>query len=156
MALDPTARESNIRDSLKRYFVDNLNTTEGIPVTFDVSLSVPTLQGTAVDRWYAIGFGALGMEALSSFAVNIFCCTRRDAEGFKLAQLRDTAYEYLIDEDQTDGMARITFYRSRAAGAWTNIGGIVVSEVIESGQMEGPDETKYKILTAIMRFGSKV
>ncbi len=119
MALDPTARESNIIDSLKRFFVDNLYTAEGIEVTFDVSLSVPTLQGTEVDRWYAIGWGSLALETLSSFPVNIFCCTRRDTEGFKLAQLRDTAYGYLIDVDQTDGMKRITFYRSRAAGAWT-------------------------------------
>ena len=157
MALDPTAREANVRDSLKKFFVDSLKTAGGHPVTFDVSLATPNIQGTAVDKWYAIGFGSLAMATLSSFIVNIYCCTRQDTEGFKLAQLRDAAYDYLIDTDQTDGMKRIAFYRSRASGSWTLLdGGIVVQEIIESGQMEAPDETKYKILTVLMRFASKV
>ena len=157
MALDPTAREANVRDSLKKFFVDSLETTESHEVTFDVSLATPNIQGEDVDKWYAIGFGLLGMETLSSYTVSIYCCTRKDPEGFKLAQLRDTAYSYLIDTDQTDGMKRIAFYRSRASGSWTLLdGGIVVQEIIESGQMEAPDETKYKILTVLVRFASKV
>lgn len=157
MALDPTAREANIRDSLKKFFVDSLETAEGHKVTFDVSLATPNIQGEDVDKWYAIGFGSLDMETLSSFTINIFCCTRRDSEGFKLAQLRDTVYSYLIDTDQSDGMKRVAFYRSRASGSWTLLdGGMVVQDIMESGQMEAPDETKYKILTVRMRFASKV
>lgn len=157
MALDPTARQANVMDSIKKFLADSLETTESIALTFDVSLSAPTLQGTSVDRWIAVGIGPLDMQTLSAFTVNLFCCTRRDPEGFKLAQLRDTVYNYLIDTDQTDGMKKITFYRSRAAGAWTDLeSGIVVSEVIESGVMEAPDETKYKILTVTMKFASKV
>ena len=47
MALDPTAREANIWDSIKRYFLDNLS----YELTFDRALSSPAIRGTTVDRW---------------------------------------------------------------------------------------------------------
>ena len=156
MSLDDTAKESNLRDSLKKYFVDSLYTAEGQQITFDKYLTTPNIQGKAVDRWVSINFGGLDMSVLSSYPLNIYCCTRADGEGFKLAQLRDKVYKYLTDNTQTDGMARITFYRSRADGNWTAIGYILVQDVIESQQFEADDGTKYKILTARLRFSSKV
>ena len=156
MSLDDTAKESNLRDSLKKYFVDSLYTAEGQQITFDKYLTTPNIQGKSVDRWVSINFGGLDMSVLSSYPLNIYCCTRADGEGFKLAQLRDKVYKYLTDNTQTDGMARITFYRSRADGNWTAIGYILVQEVIESQQFEADDGTKYKILTARLRFSSKV
>ncbi len=158
MTLDPTARLANVKDSLKKYFVDSLYTGEEIPLTFDKGLSTPpTLQGTAVNQWVSINFGLLDMETLSTLLLNIFCCTRGDAEGFRLAQLRDKVMGYLTDTDQSDGMRRIAFYRSRASGAWTLLaGGFMVQDVTESGELEAPDETKYRILTAKLRFASKI
>ena len=156
MALDNTAKESNIRDSLKKYWVDSLYTTEGVQVTFDRYLSTPDVRSKSVDRWVSINFGGMELSELSSHMLNIYCCTRSDGEGFKLAQLRDKVFKYLTDNTQTDGMARITFYRSRADGNWTGIGHFVVQDVIESQQFEADDGTKYKILTARLRFSSKV
>jgi len=155
--LDSTAKESNIRDSIKRYFADNLYKTDGISLTFDRYLSTPNIQGHAVDRWVSINFGDMQMSELSTHVLNIYCCTRSDGEGFKLAQLRDKVYKYLVDSTTTDGMARIPFYRSRATGAWTLLStGMVVQDVMESRQFEADDGTKYKILTCRLRFSSKV
>ena len=155
--LDSTAKESNIRDSLKKYFVDSLYTTEGVQVTFDRYLSTPDIRSKSVDRWVSINFGNMELSVLSYHMLNIYCCTRADGEGFKLAQLRDKVFKYLVDSSMTDGMARIPFYRSRAEGAWTLLdGGFVVQDVIESQQFEADDGTKYKILTANLRFSSKV
>jgi len=53
-------------------------------------------------------------------------------------------------------MKRITLYRSRATGAWTDIGSILVHNIIESPRMLAPDESKYKILTVILRWSSKI
>ena len=157
MALDDTAKESNVRDSIKRYFVDSLHTAEGLQVTFDRYLSTPNLRSKAVDRWVSINFGNMELSELSFYMLNIYCCTRSDSEGFKLAQLRDKVFKYLTDNTQTDGMARIPFYRSRADGNWTLLSnGFVVQDVIESQQFEADDGTKYKILTARLRFSSKV
>ena len=155
--LDSTAKEANVRDSIKKYWVDNLYTTEKVQLTFDRYLSVPNIQGHSVDRWVSVNFGDIQMSELSTHVLNVYCCTRSDAEGFKLAQLRDKVYKYMVDGTQTDGMARIPFYRSRASGSWTLLGtGMVIQDVMESRQFEAEDGTKFKIMTCRLRFSSKV
>jgi len=159
MALDDTAKESNIRDSLKKYWVDSLYTAEGVHLTFDKYLSTPNVvTSKAKDRWVSINSGPMELSEMSSLMLNIFCCTRADGEGFKLAQLRDKVFKYLTDSDQTDGMARIALYRSRADGNWTQLDGgfIIQAPVIESQHFDADDGTKYKILTPRLRFSSKV
>lgn len=156
MALDSTAREANVRDSIKKYLVDSLATIEGISLGFDVSLSVPDTVSRHTIRWVSCDFGPIDRETLSSAVIDIYCCTRNDSEGFRLAQLVDTVLGYLTDINSTDGMKKITFYRSSASETWTSIGGLVVQEIIESGQMIGPDETKFKVLNVKWRFASKI
>ena len=156
MTLEDTAKESNIRDSIKRYWVDNLYKIDGIPLTFDKYLSTPNVQGQAVDRWVSINFGDMFLSDLSTHIIEIYCCTRKDGEGFKLAQLRDKVYARLTDNTMTDGMAAIPFYRSRATGTWTSIGSILIQDIMESRQFEAEDGTKFKILTTRLRFSSKV
>ena len=154
MSLDFTAREANVRDSVKKYFIDNLNGLESLALTFDKGLSVPRVQGTEVDKWVAIQFGALLLDTLSSQTLTIFCCTKKDSEGFKLAQLRDKVYTYLIDTEQTDGTARITLYRSHASEIWESLGAMMVSVLSESPQMEAEDGSKFKTIDILLRWGT--
>jgi len=156
MSLDATAREANLRDSIKRYFVDNLVTAEGVQVSFDRGLSTPKVQGTDVDRWVAISLGTIEMGTMSSAIVTIYCCSKMDSEGFKLAQLRDKVMGYLVDPNATDGYARITLYRSHPTEAWTNIGGMVVIIETESPVMEAEDNSKIKAITITLRWSSKI
>jgi hypothetical protein len=105
----------------------------------------------------SINFGEMNLSELSTHILEVYCCTRKDGEGFKLDQLRDKVYKYLTDNTKTDGMARVPFYRSRATGAWTLLsGGMIVQDVMESRQFDAEDGTKFKILTVIIRFSSKV
>jgi hypothetical protein len=159
MALDPTSREANIRDSVKKFLVDSLYTTEGINLFFDIGLATPRLQGQPIeaDRWVVINFGSLEIGVMSEFQIDVVCCTRKDNEGFRLAQLRDTVFGYLTDNTQIDGVRRIVFYTSyEHPTPWVVIGGIMIMEIIESRQMPAEDGTKYKILTCNLRFASKV
>ena len=158
MSLDPTAREANIRDSVKKYFVDNIARTEGLGLTFDRSLAEPVIQGDTggVDKWVSINYGYLDPDALASMMLTIYCCTRSDAEGFKLAQLRDKVMGYLTDTTQTDGMRRITFYRSYESQAWDVIGALLVQLDPESDQFEAEDGTKYKMLNVRLRWAAKI
>jgi len=155
-SLDDSAKESNIRDSIKRFFIDNTYKIDGIHLTFDKYISTPNVQGKAVDRWVSINFGAMSLSEMSTHILEIYCCTRKDGEGFKLTQLRDKVFARLTDNTMTDGMAAFTFYRSRATGAWTPIGSIIIQDIMESGQFEAEDGTKFKILTTRLRFSSKV
>ena len=156
MGLDPSAREANIRDSVKKFFVDGLHRTDSIPLIFDKGLSSPKVQGTEVDRWVSVNFGDTKMSEMGYQILNIHCCTKKDPEGFRLAQLRDQVMDYLVDIDQTDSMKRITLYRSRATGTWTNIGALLVDDIMESKQFETEDESKYKTLTVRLRWSAKI
>ena len=157
MSLDASARMSNAMDSIKKYMVDNLYTIEGIQLSFDKILSTPNIQGTAVDKWIGIKFGPMIMDALSSLTLDLFLCTRKDAEYFRLAQLRDTVYGYMTDNTQTDGMARIPMYRSYATQPWVQLDtGFIVQEIIESPPYELEDFTKVKQMTCILKWGAKV
>ncbi len=155
MALDPTARESNFKDSIKKYFVENLTDTEKLHLSFDKSLSLPYLQGVSQQKWVMINWGPFLRGDLSEASIDILCGARQDNEGFLLAQLGDKVIGYLSDEDTTDGMKRIPFYRSYPNKAWTVLGALLVWEVIESGTLEAPDESKYKIITVKFKFASK-
>lgn len=156
MSLDPTARESNVRDSLKKYFWDGMVANDGIHVSFDRWLTAPKVRGTEVDRWVGVKIGELDRATLSTLLVEFFCCSVRDPEGYRVAQVCDTLNGYLTDETQTDGMRRIPFYRSRETGAWTLLGALIVQEVFDGRELELIDGTKYKIVTAKVRFASKV
>ena len=152
MALDATARESNIWDSIKKYFIDNLS----YALSFDKALSAPNLRGTAVDRWVAFTLNDMVLGDMSSIMLDIYVCSRQDNEWHKLSQVRDTVYELLIDTTMTDTMRRIPFYQSHATNPWTLIGSLMIDEITESARMEAEDETKFRIIHCRLRTASKV
>ena len=157
MALDPTARETNYKDSIKKYIVDNLYTIENVPISFDPALANPRVPNNVeLKSWINVRFGDLYRDDLSRAVLEIRCCTRGDNEGFKLAQLCDKVIGYFTTIEG-DGIKRITFYRSYPSPtAWVKIGGIVVQDIIESGVYRAEDETTYKILNIVLRFASKI
>lgn len=155
MALDATARRANIKDSIKKWAVDDIETSER-PVTFDKWLSTPDIAGGEAKKWVSFNLGAVERDMLSEIMLDIICCTRADAEGFKLAQLTDNIMAELTDTTKTDGMKRIPFYRSYSDQAWELLGSILVQDVKESNEMEGPDGTKYIIFSCRLRTASKI
>jgi len=157
MALDETAKKENIKASIRKYFVENVARTGGKRLTFDKSLSNPRIQGQSpVDEWVSVNHGSMDVESLSSHDIIVHCCTRKDAEGIKLAKLRDVVMGYLSDITTTDGFCRIPFYQIKMTGPWTLLGAFLVTEVHESDDMESTDETKFITLTCRLRFASKV
>ena len=61
---------------------------------------------------------------------------------------------YLIDTSKTDGMARITLYRSSPTVAWANVGTMLVQLQSESPQMYADDKTKFKAVVVTLKWGS--
>lgn len=157
MALDPTARESNYMDSMKKYIVDNLFTVDNIPVSFDPSLATPRVPNNVeLKKWLNVRFGDLYRDDMSRANLEIRCCTRGDNEGFILAQLCDRVIGYFTTTEG-DGIKRITFYRSYPSPTpWEIIGGIVIQDIMESGVFRAEDESTYKVLYIVCRFASKI
>ena len=157
MSLDATARESNIRDSIKKYFVDNLKRSSGVDILFDKSLASPNIANrNSVTRWVSINFNTILREKLSTLMLDLYCCTREDSEGFKLAQLTDLVLGLLTDSSQTDNFKRIPLYQSHPTNEWVVLGSFVVTDFVESQQFEYDDLTKYKVITVTLKWSAKI
>lgn len=156
MGLDPTAREANFMDSVRKFFVDNIETGEGITVTFDTFFDIPKFTNRDRTRWLSVNIGPLDRGFLTELSLDLFLLQREDPEGFRLAQFGDLIMGYLSDIDETDGMKRIPFYRSYADQPWTLIGALLVIDVIEGDRDTAKDQTKYKQLTVLLKVASKV
>ena len=153
MALPGQSRSANIKDSWKKYLNTNLK-SDVIHVTFDNALKQPKTQGHPIERWVSLKMGQFSSGTIAEQVVELWCCTRRDSEGYKSAQLRDTVYGLLTDSE--DVFKRIPLYRSHPTEAWTLIGKILIRKewIIESGESEAEDNTKIRKLTVRTRFGS--
>ena len=161
MALDPTARLSNVMDSWKKYLVDNIYRIEKIDILFDKFSANPKVRDKSIDRWISVDFKQMELSKMSTASIDIYCATQKDGEWFRLAQLRDTVMGHLtIDPDDapTDGIKRIPFYKSMPGGSsnWTLLSNMLITEILESDQMETGTDTKFKILTIVYKFASKV
>ena len=142
---------------MRKYFVDNLKTGEGYSVFFRQAFtSVNIRESKTVEKWIVISFGPLVLDIMSEATIEIRPCTRNDPTFFKLSQMTDKIVGYLTPSSG-DGTTRITFYQSaEAAVDWTVIGGIVVQDVHISQDMQAEDGTNFKVITARVRFASKL
>jgi len=93
---------------------------------------------------------------MSDIMFDLFICTRKDNEGYKLSQLRDKVLATLVDDTMEDGRRRITLYQSSPTQAWVSLGKLLVWDYVSSGDMVAPDETKFKVLTVILKVAMKI
>ncbi|MCE5226094.1 MAG: hypothetical protein LLG05_09595 [Porphyromonadaceae bacterium] len=158
MSLNPLALEVNLNGSLKKYFVDSLE-KNGVKVSFDISLAAPDVrsQGSnAVRQWYNIDFGQFGRGALSDYTFMIYCLSRQDAEGKRLSVMCDILIDFLVDSTRTDGLRRIPFY-DISKTPWELLTNMIVQEISEDKPFMLPeDETKVKIYTVRLRWGTAI
>ena len=155
MSLHPLSKESNVKASIKKYLVDNL----GSSVTFDTSLAAPDLRKQGIDsvkQWYNVDFGELGRDSLALYYFEVYCLSRQDPEGVKLAEIADTLMGLLVDNTKQDGMRRIPFY-DISKTPWEDIGAMTVQDVWDAPSADmTEDETKIKIFSVRLRWGAKI
>lgn len=152
MALDSTSKEQNVKDSVKKYLVDNIYTGEGIELTFDEELTTPLIQERAIGSWVSVLFGNLELGALAKTEVYLYLCTKMDPEGYNLSVLRDKVVGYLVDNTMTDSFARITLYQS---DTWTEVGKMVVQVGEETRLPDAQDGTKVTLVPITLFWGAK-
>ncbi len=153
MTLPGQSRSANIKDSWKKYLNTNIKSAN-VAVIFDNMLKQPKIQGRPMERWVGCKIGQFIAGTIAEQVIEVWCCTRRDSEGYKCAQLRDTVYGLLTDSE--DVFKRIPLYRSHPTEAWTVIGQMLIRKewIIESGENEGEDNTKIRKMTIKTRFAS--
>jgi hypothetical protein len=153
MPLDPTLSEQCFRNSIKKYFVDTLQTVDGVYVGFETEYKQPEdVGGNEVTEWINFHFnGVTSGNAVSTGRVAAYLFTRKDTDGANLATLRDKLMSRLVDLSATDGIMRIPLYDL----TWTATGvGIMLHTGNESVEERGKDGTLYKFLNIYCRFAN--
>lgn len=142
MALDPTVLETQLRASVKKFFVDNMETENGVKVGFDRTVSPPAGDHK---QWVNVSLDNIIVKQVSDAVLNIYLFTRDDIEGTKLSQLRDTLFQYLYE-------GYIDYYDSE----WNKVGGMLLFIDEESGIQYVSDSTKMKSLIATLRWSALI
>jgi len=153
--MNPLAMETNVKSSLKKYFVDVFADA----VTFDTSLASPDIRSqgpSVVKQWYNVDFGTFGRQELAEYMFDIYCLSRQDMEGVKLAEMVDTMMDLLLDPSVSDGMRRIPLYDVTLT-PWEVITNMVVQDIWDSPNVDiTEDETKLRVLSVRLRWGAKI
>lgn len=146
-SIDVTSRYANLKDSVKKYITDNITQYQ---LTFDPNLS--HVSGSS-NAWVATAFKGFNMK-LGLCMLEIYCCSRSDADGFNLDTMVDNVTDIFHDTSSTDGIAKFPLYRSSATQAWTVISNVASSYQGES-RIELDDGTKVSVINILLRWGSK-
>jgi len=157
MALNPTVREVDFIKSIKKYFLDNLETTSSIKVFFEELLETPQVASTGVKytEWVIITFGTRNLGPVSEQRLVLNLYTRNDKEGDNLAALEDLVMNYLLDEGSTNGLKTIPYYDTSVPAAWTIVGGILPFLQMSLGKMENEDAIQFKSINLLCKWGGK-
>jgi len=153
-SLSPVSRDTDLKRSLKKYFLDNLETTESLPLFFEELSETPSVNGIKLLKWVVITFGRGDLGPVSERQVSLDVYTRNDSEGDELSSLIDTIMGYLLDEDSTNGLATIPFYDTSNI-PWVVVGGIIPFLQPALNEMEGEDGIRFKAINLLCKWGGK-
>ena len=153
--MNPLSMETNVKSSLKKYFIDALADA----VTFDTSLASPDVRSqgpSVVKQWYNVDFGPFGRQDLAEYMFDIYCLSRQDMEGVKLAEITDDMMALLLDPSVGDGIRRIPLYDVTQT-PWVLVTNMMVQDIWDTPNIEiTEDETKVKVLSVRLRWGAKI
>jgi len=153
--MNPLSMETNVKSSLKKYFIDALADA----VTFDTSLASPDVRSqgpSVVKQWYNVDFGPFGRQDLAEYMFDIYCLSRQDMEGVKLAEITDDMMALLLNPSVGDGIRRIPLYDVTQT-PWVLVTNMMVQDIWDTPNIEiTEDETKVKVLSVRLRWGAKI
>lgn len=152
MAISSVTKEVDFKNSIKKYFLDSLETIEGIPLYFEALFEVPLdSHGVKLKQWVVISLGYRELGTVSEQQISIEVFTTSDSEGDDLSALVDIIMNYLIDESAINGLKMIPYYDS----SWTIVGGIIPFIQTTLGRMESEDGVQFKAINLLCKWGGK-
>jgi len=155
MALSPVSRESDFKNSIKKYFLDSLETIEGIPTFFEFLDATPCdSSGNKLRKWVIVSFGNCVFGNVSEGQISVEAYTRKDSEADDLVVLLDTIRNYIIDENSINGLHTIPYYNTSVT-PWTIVGGMIPFLQPTMGIGEGRDHTRFKDVNILCKWGGK-
>lgn len=141
MAIDETAKLSNIVGSVRKFLFDNLTTIEGISVYFDQRIDIRKRENE--EQWYEVVVLPNNLESLQFQEFKITPATINDSGSERLYNLRDTLLKYLSDPEKSnnDGFrTRFIPIHSITGTGSSRVAGDVVSNATISRLEQGPEK----------------
>ena len=82
--LSPESSSVDFENSVKKYFVDNLQERETIPLFFEGLPDIPVdSDGNKLEKWGIVSFGGVNLDSVNSCSVLVHIFTRNDFENNK-------------------------------------------------------------------------
>jgi len=151
--MDATIKYENLKKSVTKHFVDNIETISGIAITFDDWLDENKAEFTTAKQWVSINLSNVHLERLSTADLTIILRTQEDPEGFKISRLHDTIMNSIVS-DVSDNFYITLFDTS--TDPWRVIGGIYVKRMPSGQQEPAPDKSKLMVLNYQLKWGAKL
>jgi hypothetical protein len=144
------AKAENIDVSIKKFFIDNIETPHGVVLSFDPAFVEPDPWDNTVVEWMVVVLGDERLRPLASGTVHVVCVTRQDEEQVRLSQLRDMVCDCLIDDDGSH--INIPIYEAGSPPVIIPDSYLAVSRVVRTGKMDGRDGTNYSIVSFAIKW----
>lgn len=152
MAVDSTSKEYNFQRSVRKLFLD-FSTDSGVPVYFNNLVDVPLdNSGDKLSQWLIVVFGKRDHDTVTEQYVRVFLFTRDDYESDEIIKLSDTVYGLFFDSGS--GLKKITLYDTDP-DTWVEVGGIIPYVQPFSDIYHSKDDTKYRQLNILCKWGAK-
>jgi hypothetical protein len=141
--MDATNKETNLKRSIKKFFVEGLTT---VPVYFDREITTGLLSNTP-NQWVNVMIQAIKPMSVSIASMPVYLFSKLDPEGDALSALRDTVVELLEP-------GRIDLYDT-SVSPWVKIGGLFLIIDGQSRLTYNPDQSKMTWIMTTLRWGAK-
>ncbi len=123
MVLHPTLSSSNVKRSVKKFFLDGFTEAHNIHVSFSRTFSPPS--DAAIKEWVNVRVADLLPGHVTETLVTVWLFSREDIEGDRLDYLKDILMELIYP-------GHMILYNEQ----WEVVGGIVI-------YVDTPGEHKY-------------
>lgn len=154
--LHPTLSNACLKYSIKKYFLDHVQTALSTVVHFDGNIVEPYLNDKTIKKWATVlvGNGDKNLFTLSESIVQIYLCTREDNEGYELSKFDDVITSLFMGKHDTvvTPFMAIPLYDSAHAKA----GCLSIKNISDGIEGMTSDGTYYKIMTITLRYASTI
>lgn len=140
--MDASLKETNIRRSIKKFFLDGITDNK---IYFD-QIIVPGTEDTG-KQWLIVSVENLRPAVVSNAMLTVYMFTVEDSEGDDLAALRDKVLELLYP-------GYIPLYDTQGSPSWELIGAMNLFRTVQSSTSRTPDGANMVYLQHVIKWAS--
>ena len=143
MALHSTLSQTNLWRSVKKFFLDGMDSS--VKIYFDRIVSAP--ESDTPDQWLSVMLHEIDPKVVSEAFMPVYMFSKNDPEGDNLYLLRDIVMELFYD-------GYMLLYDT-TKDPWESVGGIKINLRPQSKIVYSPAQTKMIYLLPLLKWGAK-